>query len=41
MDLEGLARLGLDPLAVDVADVLLEEGGVFELSFVSQVECRH
>ena len=31
MNLEGLARLGFDPFAIDVCDVFLEEGGVFEL----------
>lgn len=31
VDLEGLAGGGLDPFAVDVADVGLEEGGIFEL----------
>lgn len=36
MDLEGLAGGGLDPLSVDIADVGLEKGGVFEL-FLSDV----
>ena len=31
MNLECLARLGFDPLAIDVGDVFLEEGRVFEL----------
>lgn len=29
--LEGLARLCGDPFAVDVVDILLEEGGIVEL----------
>lgn len=31
VDLEGLARGGLDPFAIDVADIGLEEGRVPEL----------
>lgn len=31
IDLKGLARFGLDPFAVDVAHILLEERGIFEL----------
>lgn len=34
MDLEGGARGGLHPLAIDVADVRLEEGRVVELTYV-------
>lgn len=33
-DLEGFARLGLDPFSIDVA-FLLEERGIFELESVS------
>jgi hypothetical protein len=31
IDLERLARLGSFPFTIDVADVLLEQGGIFEL----------
>jgi len=31
MDFEGFAGLGFDPFAVDVGDIFLEEGWVFEL----------
>jgi hypothetical protein len=31
VDLEGLAGGGLDPFAVDIADVGLEKGGILEL----------
>jgi hypothetical protein len=31
VNLEGLARLGWPPLAIDIADVLLEQRRVFEL----------
>lgn len=34
VDLKGLAGGGLDPLAVDIADVGLEKGGIFELDRV-------
>lgn len=33
VNLKGLARLGFDPFAIDVGDVFLEEGRVFELKF--------
>ena len=32
---ECLARLGLDPFAVDVTDILLEKRRIFELEIVS------
>lgn len=31
MDLKGLARLGRYPFAIDIADILFEEGGIVEL----------
>lgn len=31
MDFKRFARLGLDPLAIDIADVLFKKGRVFEL----------
>lgn len=34
MDFEGLARLCFDPFAIDVGDVLLEEGWVVELVII-------
>jgi hypothetical protein len=34
---ECLARLGLDPFAVDVTDILLEKRGIFKLDGVSIV----
>lgn len=40
MDLEGLARGGLDPFAVDIADTGLEEGWIPELEARMKVLSR-